>query len=296
MTMKIIVCIKQICHTYARTGQNPESRYFNPEDAIYRINPYDEAALELALRFRDQTGPADIILLTLSPLIAESELRRCLAAGADQLCQIVLSGIVTENDPLLQPDPWTKADSLARAVTELGGGLVLCGKESLDRGSGQVGALLAHILKMPYVSAITDLSAGIAADHVRVQRSAGRGVREVIRCPLPAVLSADMGADLRLPVFARRQWALSYSVQNLTYPVIKRPAQAVTARLSPPRPRPKIVPVPDSRLPAYDRVSQLLAGSKVEKKGELLTGSPESQVDGIINYLKANGFLELHND
>jgi len=291
--MKIIVCIKQICHTYARTGQDTERRYLNPEDTIYRINPYDEASLELALRFRDQFEPAaDIILLTLGSLIAESELRRCLAAGADQLCRIVHSGSTTEDDPLMQPDPWTKADLLARAVMELGGEIVLCGKESMDRGSGQIGALLAHILKMPYVSAITDLSAGATTDQLHVQRSAGRGVREILRCPAPAVFSVDLGPDLRLPIFARRQWAMTCTIQNMMYPPWERSAQGVTIRLFPPRPRPKIVPVPDSRLPAYDRIGQLLAGSKVEKKGDLLTGSPESQVDGIMNYLKANGFIK----
>ena len=234
--MKIIVCIKQICHTYARTGHDPERRYLNPEDTICRINPYDEAALELALRLRDQIDPAEIILLTMGPLIAESELRRCLAAGADQLRQIVYSGFTMEDDPLLQPDPWAKADSLASAVTELGGEIVLCGKESLDRGSGQMGAFLAHILKMPYVSAITDLSAGTGNGEIHVQRSAGRGVREIIRCPAPAVFSVDLGPELRLPVFTRRQWAMTCPIQMMTYPPRQRPAQVVTTRLFPPGP------------------------------------------------------------
>jgi electron transfer flavoprotein beta subunit len=293
--MKIIVCIKQICHTYARTGQHPESLYLNPEDSIYRINPYDEAALELALRLKDQSGATDIILLTMGPLIAEIELRRCLATGADQLCQIVGPDNATGESPLLQPDPWTKADCLARAVTELGGEIVLCGKESMDRGSGQIGALLAHILKMPYVSAITDLSPRTGDGQLRVQRSAGRGVREILGCPSPAVFSADVGPVLRLPTFARQQWAMTHPIQNMIYPYRKRPAQGVTLRLFPPRPRPKIVPVPDSRLPAYERIAQLLAGSNVEKKGDLLTGSPESQVSGIIKYLSTNGFIDSLN-
>ena len=53
-----------------------------------------------------------------------------------------------------------------------------------------------------------------------------------------------------------------------------------------------MVAAPDSRQHAYDRIMQLLTGSKVEKKGEILTGSPESQVEGIIAFLKTNGFLE----
>ena len=51
--MKIIVCAKQIRHTYARTGISPESHFICPEDGVYRVNPHDEAALELALRLKD---------------------------------------------------------------------------------------------------------------------------------------------------------------------------------------------------------------------------------------------------
>ena len=52
------------------------------------------------------------------------------------------------------------------------------------------------------------------------------------------------------------------------------------------------MPPPDSGLHAYERIAQLLAGSTVEKKGTVLSGTPESQVEGILTFLKANGFLE----
>jgi len=50
--MRIIVCVKQIRQTYARTGMDPEQYFLKPEDSVYRINPYDEAALELALQHK----------------------------------------------------------------------------------------------------------------------------------------------------------------------------------------------------------------------------------------------------
>jgi electron transfer flavoprotein beta subunit len=53
-----------------------------------------------------------------------------------------------------------------------------------------------------------------------------------------------------------------------------------------------MVAAPDSREQAYERIMQLLTGSTVEKKGEILTGSTDSQVEGIIDFLKANGFIE----
>ena len=296
--MKIIVCAKQIRHTYARTGTSPESHYICPEDGVYRVNPHDEAALELALRLKDDYENITVVLLTLGPMIAEDEMRRCMATGADDLYQINANGhLPNSEDPLDQPDPWVKSDLMARAVKDLEGDLVLCGKASLDKGSGQVGALLAHRLDLPFVSAITDLtitdlSMDKSGSTLQVQRSAGRGVREIIECRLPAVFSVDLGRDLRLPKFAKRQWAEAYAPRQLDYGTDLDVPKMVCAHRFQPRPRPKIVPAPDSRMQAYERIMQLLSGSKVEKKGEILTGSPESQVDGIVAFMIANGFLE----
>ncbi|MEN8692045.1 MAG: hypothetical protein ABF303_07575 [Desulfobacterales bacterium] len=291
--MKIIVCAKQIRHTYARTGISPESHFICPEDGVYRVNPHDEAALELALRLKDKHDNITVTLLTLGPMIAENEIRRCLATGADDLYQIKINGQPSSHsDPLDQPDPWVKSDLMTRAVKELKGDLVLCGKESLDKGSGQLGALLAHRLDLPFVSAITDLSMDATGGTLQVQRSAGRGVREIIECRLPAVLSVNLGSELRLPEFARRQWAKTYAPRQLDYGDDIDAPKIVCTRRFQPRPRPKIVSAPDSRLHAYERIMQLLTGSTVEKKGEILTGSPESQVDGIISFLKANGYIE----
>jgi electron transfer flavoprotein beta subunit len=291
--MKIIVCAKQIRHTYARTGVSPESHFISPEDGVYRVNPHDEAALELALRLKDECENITVTLLTLGPMIAQNEIQRCLATGADDLYQIKVNGQSTlDRDPLDQPDPWVKSDLMARAVRELRGDLVLCGKESLDKSSGQLGALLAHRLDLPFVSAITNVSMDESIGTLQAQRSAGRGVREVIECRPPAVFSVDLGPDLRLTKLAQRQWAKTYTHRQLDYGAdVDAPKIVCTHRFQP-RPRPKIVSAPDSRLHAYERIMQLLSGSKVEKKGEILTGSPESQVEGIIAFLKANGFLE----
>ncbi len=291
--MHIIVCAKQIRHTYARTGTSPDTHYIEDWDGVYRVNPHDEAALELALRLKDAHEGIIVSLLTMGPMIAEHELRRCLATGADNLYQIDGNhNHDPEQEPFDQPDPWEKSDRLARAAKTLKGDLVLCGKESLDKGNGQVGALVANRLGQPFVSAITDLKMEVSGDQVRVQRSAGRGVREIIACQLPAVFSVDLGVDLRLPNLKRRQWAEAYPPRPVERDGESAPARLVCKHRFQPRPRPKLIPAPDSRQHAYDRIMQLLTGSTVEKKGEMLTGSPESQVEGILAFLKSNGFLE----
>ena len=86
--------------------------------------------------------------------------------------------------------------------------------------------------------------------------------------------------------------AAAYTIRKLTSQLEEFPARMETTRIFQPRPRPKIVTPPDSSANAFHRVQQLLTGSKVEKKGEILTGSPQSQVEGIVSFLLENGFLE----
>ncbi|MFC1533612.1 electron transfer flavoprotein subunit beta/FixA family protein [Thermodesulfobacteriota bacterium] len=285
--MKIVVCVKQIAHTYARTGNDPEKHYLAEEDNIFRINPCDELAVGMAIHARELFGEGEISLLTLGPLTAEAELRRCMALGADSLCQIDMA------DPM---DPWQKSVFLGRAVRELGADLVFCGTESLDSRNGQVGALLAHHLDMPFVSCVREMVLLSIKGSVQVQRSAGRGVREVVECPLPAVLGVDPGAGSPLlPTYDEKKKCRTIPIQKFIYDISTVSARYKRIRIYPPRPRPKTVASPDSRLGAYERISRLLSGSLVEKKGEMLTGDPASQAERMISFMKTHDLLEIKN-
>jgi electron transfer flavoprotein beta subunit len=290
--MKIIVCLKQIQHIYTRTGSNPEKKYINTEDSIYRVNPYDEAALELALRLKDADPQISVAGLSIGPMIAEPQLRRCLAAGADQLYQIEWPP-ASEHDPLKQPSAWIKAQLLQQAAQELKADIILCGKESLDKGNGQVGALLAQNLQWPFISAINNIQLDENNGKARVQRNAGKGVRVYLESALPSVFSVDLGVELRLPTHERKNWANAYPIAAMPIEAAASVPMTTCRGIFQPRPRTKVVPAPDSRLNAFDRINQLLTGSTVEKKGEMLTGSTDSQVEGIVHFLKENGYLEF---
>lgn len=282
--MRIVVCVKQISHAYARTGMDPERDFLTPEDEVFRVNPYDELAVAVALRTKELVGEGEISVLTLGPIIAEKELRRCMAMGVDHLYQIDIAGRV---------DPWQKSAFLARAIKGIGADLVLCGKESIDSRNGQVGAFVAHLLALPFVSCIRDISISSDKGSLEVQRSAGRGIREVIECPLPAVFSVDAGAiEPPFPTYEEKKQSQTLPVQKIIYDKDTVFPQSICTKTFPPRPRPKKAPAPDPGLDAFNRIGQLLTGSRVEKKGEMLRGSPESQVDGIISFLGGHGFLE----
>jgi electron transfer flavoprotein beta subunit len=286
-TMRIIVCVKQIRLTYARTGMDLEQHFLKPEDSVYRVNPYDEAALELALQVKERQDNVEIILLTLGPLIAETELRRCLALGADDIYQIEMEE---------EQDPWSKSKLLARATKDLAADLILCGKESLDKQNGQVGAFMAHHLNMPFLSALIDLTIQDNGT-LKAQRAAERGVREVFECLIPAVLSVDLGSyEPRLPIYEDKKRIRSMEIKRLSYPDELPTNKTMSTRVFPPRPRPKKTPAPDSKAEAFYRIEQLLAGSRIKKKGVILEGSPESQIQGIISFLEEHGFMESHKD
>ncbi|MCK4794299.1 MAG: hypothetical protein KAV87_61800 [Desulfobacteraceae bacterium] len=282
--MRIAVCVKQISHAYARTGMGPERDFLAPEDEVFRVNPYDELAVAVALRIKELVGQGEISVLTLGPIIAEKELRRCMAMGVDHLYQIDITGRV---------DPWQKSAFLARAIKGIGADLVLCGKESIDSRNGQVGAFVAHHLAVPFVSCIRDISISSHKGSLDVQRSAGRGIREIIECPLPAVFSVDAGAiEPPFPTYEEKKQSQTLPVQRIIYDKDTVFSQSICTKTFPPRPRPKKARAPDPRLDAFNRIGQLLTGSRVEKKGEMLRGSPESQVEGIISFLDGHGFLE----
>ncbi len=284
LMMNVVVCIKQIEQTYARTGMDPAYHFLTPEDHILRVNPYDEAALEIALKIKEHVPETRIILVTLGKIIAEAELKRCLALGGEAIFQI---------DTTETLDSQAKAKLLAAAAAQLRADLILCGKESMDRQNGQVGAFMARHLECPFISAIVDLEY-FAEDHcVKATRICGRGVREKIQCRLPAVLSADMGAfAYRVPKYADIEKANAAPIQPAIG--LSEPFETMlsVSKIMPPLPRTKKTLAPDSRLPASQRIQQLLTGSKIEKKGQILEGNSEVLVEGIISYLSEHGFIE----
>ncbi len=284
--MKIIVCLKPIRHVYARTGSDHDANYLADEDVICRVNPYDEAALAQAINIKELDASSRVTVLTLGPLFAENELKRSLALGVDRFIHVE-AGQASD-----QLESREKAGLLAGAVRETGADLVLCGKESLDRRNGQVGAFLAHFLELPFVSGIIDLTLMHNDGRARTTRKAGSGKREVYECDLPAVLSVDLGSNQPLmPTVQHKSRLDQIPVQKLNYTDRVTRNQTTAVRVFPPNPRPKNVKAPESNLPAHKRIRKLLESSHSEKKGTMLNGSAESQADAIVSFLQERGIV-----
>jgi electron transfer flavoprotein beta subunit len=289
--MNICVCVKQVEETYARTGKDPEQHFIDPQDRIVRINPFDEAAMAMAVSAAKKITDARITVLTLGPTLAEEELYRIMAMGGDVLIHLDPGPLA---DGAAALDSWSKAQLLAQAVRSLEADLVLCGSASIDCRNGLVPAYLAHQLTLPFVSSIVDLTLTKGADKARMTKSAGKGRREIIDCQVPAVLSVELTlAAPPTPSFAERQQARRQRMTRMLVDASMLKPKTRLVQTRPARPRPVAAAAPDSSLPAFDRVRQLLAGSKVHKTGKLITGSPESQVEEILNLLDELELLTL---
>jgi electron transfer flavoprotein beta subunit len=289
--MKIVVCVKQIHYIYARTGRDHKTHFIAEEDRIAIVNPYDELAVEEAIRIKEKLGEGEVILITLGDMIAEKALKRCLAMGADRLIQI--------NDPSFgKLDPWGTSMVLSKAIERLSPDLVFGGKEALDDNAGQVGAYIAELLGLPYVSCVVGVELLPNRRRLKVNRALGKGDKEIVECPLPTLLSVEKGInEPRYPTLPNLLRALDQKIECwdrefLGFQTENIQPMTEVVEVQYPRPRPKKIAGPDIHLNGFERVLSLLSGSKTEKKGQVLEGPPEIMASEIVQFLRENGIIE----
>jgi electron transfer flavoprotein beta subunit len=189
--VKIGVCLKQVPATDARINiKDPESG-IDTAGVKWEINPYDEFALEEALRLKDAKKASKVILFTIGDKGSEQKIREGLARGADAAIRI--------DDPALAgSDSLGVARVLAAALKAEGVDLVLAGKQAVDGDRAQVPAMIAELLDWPQVLAVAKLE--IEGTDAKAWRNAGGGSRDLIATSLPLVLTADK--DLNEPRYA----------------------------------------------------------------------------------------------
>jgi electron transfer flavoprotein beta subunit len=184
--MKIVACIKRVPATDTRVKVSPDGTSIDTSQVEWIINPYDEFALEAALRVKEAAGAGEVIALSLGPAETAKELRTCLAMGADR-------AILVKDVQASRRDAQVTAQALAPVLAELAPDLVLCGKQSIDRDQGQVGILLAYALGLPCVTEISKLA--VANGRATVERAGDGGTTERYEVTLPAVLTCQKGLN-----------------------------------------------------------------------------------------------------
>lgn len=192
--MRIFVCVKQVPDPQASSSgtkvDTEAKRVIVPQGTPPVMSPYDENALEAALKIKDAHG-ARVTVISAGKNLAKPVLRKSLASGADEL-------ILLEDQAFEKLDSYGTACVLVAAIREAGEyGLILCGRQAADTDAGQVGSGIAEMLRIPCITAACRLELDGAT--VRVDRVVSDGFEEV-EASLPAVItvSSEIG-DLRYP-------------------------------------------------------------------------------------------------
>lgn len=179
--MKIIVCIKRVPDTEARIKIAGDQTSIDPAGVKYIISPYDEFALEAALRLKESQGDAEVIAITLGEASSAEQLRTALAMGADRA--VLLKG---------QPsfDGSATAKALAAEIKTISPDLVLCGMKAVDDDQQQVGPMLAEYIGAASVSVVASFE---LKDGKAVARREVEGGVEIVEVPLPAIMTMTKG-------------------------------------------------------------------------------------------------------
>lgn len=185
--MNILVCLKQTFDTEERIVI--EDGQISEDGVEFVINPYDEYAVEEAIRLRDEHG-GEVTVITIGPDRAEQALRTAMAMGADK-------GIIVEDEDLESADEYSIAKILAAVIEDLDYDIILGGYMAVDDGSAQVGPRLAELLEIPHISTITKLT--VDGETVEVEKDV-EGDTEYIQSKLPILVTAQQGLnDPRYP-------------------------------------------------------------------------------------------------
>ena len=154
-------------------------------EAEFIINPYDEYAIEEAIRVRDAKG-GEVTVVTVGGEDAEKELRTALAMGCDK------AALINIEDDVEICDQYTTAKISSEYLKDKAADLILAGNVAIDGASGQVGPRVAEALGIPYVTTITKLE--IDGVNVRIERDV-EGDTEVVETTLPLLVTAQQGLN-----------------------------------------------------------------------------------------------------
>lgn len=249
--MNICVIMKQTFDTEEKI--KIENGVVSEDGVKFIINPYDEYAVEEAIRQKEQHG-GNIVVVSVGPQRATEALRTALAMGADEAVLI--------SDEGLALDEYNVSKLLAAYVSKQSFDLILGGNFSIDNGAGQVAIRLAHLLGLPHVSSITELK--IENGSATVARDA-EGDIETIQVSLPAVFTAQQGLnEPRYPSLPGIMKAKKKPLQEISPSELGLTAEELT-----PRTQQTSLSLPAAR-----------------KAGQLINGSPAEQASSLVQLLR----------
>lgn len=187
--MKIAVCVKRVPDMDVRFRIGADNASVDEAGLKFDLNDFDAWGVEAALRLKDANPGSEVTAISLGPDVVQETIRKALSMGADRGIQLK-----TDKVPF---DGLAIAKALSAELKTGGFDLILFGKMSPDSANGVVGQMVAELLGLPCVTAISSLE--IAGGNGKAKREL-EGAQEIVEFPLPAVLTVDEGLNqARLP-------------------------------------------------------------------------------------------------
>jgi electron transfer flavoprotein beta subunit len=185
--VRIVVIVRQTPDTEAKIKVAPSGNAIDPEGIKWIVNPYDEFAIEEAIRIKEKFG-GEVVLITMGPARCAEALRTGLAMGADTAVHI-------KDESFAFTDPYAVSKVVAQEIRNLGGfDLILTGKKMIDEETGQVGIHVAEDLGIPHVAIVTKLELSSDQKKAICQREI-EGGQVVVEVPLPALITCEKGLN-----------------------------------------------------------------------------------------------------
>jgi electron transfer flavoprotein beta subunit len=222
--MKILVTLKQVPDTETKIKAAADGRSLDPADVKWITSPYDEYALEEAIRIKERTG-AEVIALSVGGESVKDVLKNALALGADSAVLLKGEG---------QRDAFAVAQMIAAYAKDKGFDLVLCGNMGIGGDNAAMGPMLAELLDVAQANVIVKLELGEGT--FRAEREIEGGT-EIVEGALPAVISAQKG--LNEPRYASLKGIMAAkkkTIEEIEAAAVTPGAQVSALTLPPQRP------------------------------------------------------------
>lgn len=184
--MKILVCIKQVPDMESKFKVNSESNWYDSADLAWRMNEYDEYAVEQAVQLKEQEADSDLTVLCIGPDRVKETMKKALAMGCDRGAHLL-------DDEFYTKEPMEIAAIIAEYAKDKNFDAIFTGMQSQDRGSGQVGVLLAEMLDIPCITTVIDFV--FEGGEIKVKRELEGGVRAKVKTSTPALLTCQLGLN-----------------------------------------------------------------------------------------------------
>ena len=187
--MKIAVCIKRVPVMDVRFRIAADGKSVDETGLKYDVNDFDLWAVEAALQLKEKTGSGEVVVFSLGPDAVQEQIRKALSMGADRGVQLKADRVTA--------DPLSIAKALAAELKTGQWDVIFFGKVAIDSADQSVGPMVAELLGLPCVSAISSLE--IANGRGTAKREL-ESATEIVEFPLPVVLTVDEGLNKeRLP-------------------------------------------------------------------------------------------------